>query len=166
MAEIKRLNGILSGYDPTSEFSRWAGTRDQAVHVSPELMEVLQLWDSWRARTGGALNPAAEAIGRVWKKARDDRAVAQRSGYGGSGRCGAPAAVAAGREVRAGHAVDRHAADAELLHEKLHHRTRGGCGFAHARSERRGGEYRRRSGCARHRERLRQRDGPALRCGE
>ena len=32
-------------------------------------MEVLQLWDSWRARTGGALNPAAEAIGRVWKKA-------------------------------------------------------------------------------------------------
>lgn len=69
VAEIKRLNGILSGYDPASEFSRWARTRDEAVRVSPELMEVLKLWDSWRVRTGGALNPAAEAIARVWKQA-------------------------------------------------------------------------------------------------
>ena len=69
MSEIKRLNGILSGYDPASEFSRWAATRDKAVRVSPELMEVLNLWDLWRTRTGGALNPAAEAIGRVWKNA-------------------------------------------------------------------------------------------------
>jgi FAD:protein FMN transferase len=69
MAEIKRLNGILSGYDPITEFSRWAGTRNQAVSVSSDLMEVLKLWDSWRTRTGGALNPAAEAIGRVWKNA-------------------------------------------------------------------------------------------------
>src|SRR5579863_1993358 len=67
--EIRRLNSILSGYDPKSEFSRWARTRDQAVRVSPELIEVLNLWDMWRARSGGALNPAAEAIGRVWKKA-------------------------------------------------------------------------------------------------
>lgn len=69
LAEIQRLNGILSGYDPASEFSRWARTQGQAVRVSPELMEVLKLWDAWRARTGGALNPAAEAIGRVWKSA-------------------------------------------------------------------------------------------------
>jgi thiamine biosynthesis lipoprotein ApbE len=67
--EIKRLNGILSGYDASSEFRRWAATRGEAVHVSPELMEVLNLWDSWRARTGGALNPAAEIVGQVWKKA-------------------------------------------------------------------------------------------------
>ena len=69
LAEIKRLNSVLSGYDPTSEFSRWAMTRNKAVPVSPELMEVLKLWDSWRVRTGGVLNPAAEAVGRVWKKA-------------------------------------------------------------------------------------------------
>jgi thiamine biosynthesis lipoprotein len=69
LAEIKRLDGVLSGYNPTSEFSRWARTRNQAVRVSSELMEVLQLWDSWRVRTGGALNPAAEAITRVWKRA-------------------------------------------------------------------------------------------------
>jgi thiamine biosynthesis lipoprotein ApbE len=69
LGEIKRLNAILSGYDPTSEFSRWARTRGAAVPVSPELMEILKLWDAWRARTGGALNPAAEAIARVWKQA-------------------------------------------------------------------------------------------------
>src|SRR5580692_3440085 len=69
MDEIKRLNAILSGYDPASEFSRWAKTRGQNVGVSPELMGALNLWDAWRTRTGGALNPAAEAIGRVWKEA-------------------------------------------------------------------------------------------------
>ncbi len=69
MDEIKRLNGILNGYDATSEFRRWASTHGEAVHVSQELMEVLELWDSWSARTGGALNPAAEAVGQVWKKA-------------------------------------------------------------------------------------------------
>ena len=69
MAEIKRLNGILSGYDSTSEFSRWSRTQGEAVHVSPELMEVLRLWDSWKSRSGGALSPSAEAIGRVWKSA-------------------------------------------------------------------------------------------------
>ena len=69
LAEIKRLNSVLSGYDPTSEFSRWAKTRNQAVKVSPELMEVLKLWDAWRVRTDGALNPAAEAVIRVWKQA-------------------------------------------------------------------------------------------------
>jgi FAD:protein FMN transferase len=69
LAEIKRLNSVLSGYDRTSEFSRWAGTRNQATRVSAELMEVLKLWDSWLTRTGGALNPAAEAVSRVWKNA-------------------------------------------------------------------------------------------------
>jgi thiamine biosynthesis lipoprotein ApbE len=69
LAEIQRLNAILSGYDPSSEFRRWAATRDQAVPVSPQLLEALNLWDSWRVRTGGVLNPAAEAIGRVWKNA-------------------------------------------------------------------------------------------------
>ena len=32
-------------------------------------MEILKLWNSWRTRTNGALNSAAEAIGRVWKNA-------------------------------------------------------------------------------------------------
>ena len=67
--EIRRLNGILSGYDPTSEFSRWAKTQDQNIRISPEFMEVLKLWDAWRSSTGGVLNPGAQAVIQAWKKA-------------------------------------------------------------------------------------------------
>ncbi len=67
LAEITRQAGILSGYDPASEFSRWMRTRDVAVGVSPELFEVLERFDQWRARTDGALDAAAETVTRVWK---------------------------------------------------------------------------------------------------
>ena len=67
LAEIARQSGILSGYDRASEFSRWMNTRDVAVGVSPELFEVLQHFDQWRARTDGALDAAAETVSRVWK---------------------------------------------------------------------------------------------------
>ncbi len=69
LAEIDRLAKILSSYDRTSEFSQWFNTSGQAVAVSPELSEVLSLFDRWRSATGGALDPAAEAINRVWKNA-------------------------------------------------------------------------------------------------
>src|SRR6187399_264160 len=52
---IDRDAKILSGYDPHSEFSRWFATRGEAAAVSPELYEVLDLFDRWRDRTGGAL---------------------------------------------------------------------------------------------------------------
>ena len=60
---------ILSGYDPASEFSRWFATGGQPVPVSPELYDVLALFDAWRDRTGGALDASAEAVSRVWKQA-------------------------------------------------------------------------------------------------
>jgi thiamine biosynthesis lipoprotein len=69
LAEISRLNAILSAYDAGSEFSKWKATRNKAVVISPELFEVLSLFDQWRERTGGALNAAAESIGKVWKQA-------------------------------------------------------------------------------------------------
>ena len=69
LTEIDRLNQILSGYQPQSEFSRWTRTRGQAVPVSPDLYEVLSQFDSWRTRTGGALDAAAETVTRVWKQA-------------------------------------------------------------------------------------------------
>lgn len=56
LAEIDRLAGILSSYDAGSEFSRWTRTRNEPVRVSPELLEVLGLYDQWRARTGGAVS--------------------------------------------------------------------------------------------------------------
>ncbi len=69
LAEIDRLSGILSGYEASSEFSRWFGTRDIAVPVSAELFDVLRRFDEWRQRTDGALDASAETISRVWRTA-------------------------------------------------------------------------------------------------
>lgn len=69
LKEIDRLSSILSGYDAKSEFSVFAGSLGVAQKVSPELYKVLDLFNSWRLRTGGALDPSAEVIGRIWKNA-------------------------------------------------------------------------------------------------
>lgn len=61
LAEIDRLATILSSYDTDSEVSRWSRTSGEPVRVSPELMEVLGLYDRWRLRTDGALNAAFSA---------------------------------------------------------------------------------------------------------
>jgi thiamine biosynthesis lipoprotein ApbE len=75
LAEFDRLGKILSGYDATSEFRQWLATHDEPRQVSPELFEVLALFDRWRERTGGALDASAEAAGRLWKSAAQDGRV-------------------------------------------------------------------------------------------
>lgn len=67
--EIERLSHILSGYDATSEFSRWMQTTGKPVSVSRELFEVLDLFDQWRARSNGALDASAQLISKIWKEA-------------------------------------------------------------------------------------------------
>jgi thiamine biosynthesis lipoprotein len=69
MTEIDRMNKILSGYDASSEFSRWLHADKKPTKISPELFEVLGLFDKWRAQSGGALDASAEVIGQVWKSA-------------------------------------------------------------------------------------------------
>jgi thiamine biosynthesis lipoprotein ApbE len=69
LAEIARDSSLLSAWDKNSEFSRWAVTHDQPVRVSPELFDVLNLFDTWRTRTHGALDAGAETILRVWTAA-------------------------------------------------------------------------------------------------
>jgi FAD:protein FMN transferase len=69
LAEIDRQDLILSAWRPQSEFSRWATTRFQPVPVSRELYEVLSAFDSWRAQTGGALDPSVESAIRLWQRA-------------------------------------------------------------------------------------------------
>ncbi len=69
LSEMDRQAGILSSYDQGSEFSRWFRTAGQPARVSPELFEVLALFDQWRDRTGGALDASAEVVSRVWKAA-------------------------------------------------------------------------------------------------
>ena len=72
--EIDRESKILSAWDTSSEFSRWAVTLNQPVPVSRELFETLTLFDRWRNRTGGALDASAETVVRAWKNAeRENR---------------------------------------------------------------------------------------------
>jgi FAD:protein FMN transferase len=74
LAEIARQSRLLSSWDPNSEVSRWTRTRGEAVQVSPELFDVLDLFDHWRSRSHGVIDPAAQAVIAVWTKA----AAAQR----------------------------------------------------------------------------------------
>jgi thiamine biosynthesis lipoprotein len=59
LAEVDRLEPILSGWSESSEFARWQATFDVPVPVSPELAEVLDMCEAWRLRTRGAFDPVA-----------------------------------------------------------------------------------------------------------
>lgn len=69
LAEVDRLNKILSGYDVSSEFSRWMKADRKPVAVSAELYEVLSLFEQWRIKSNGALDASAETIGKLWRDA-------------------------------------------------------------------------------------------------
>jgi thiamine biosynthesis lipoprotein ApbE len=69
MAEVDRLNKILSGYDASSEFSRWLKADKKPVKVSPELYEVLALFEEWRIKSNGALDASAETVSKLWRSA-------------------------------------------------------------------------------------------------
>src|SRR5664280_2091877 len=73
LAEISRLAGILSAYESESEFRRWQRTFGRPVCVWTDLFEVLDLFDTWRGRTGGALDASAEVATRLWKVASHER---------------------------------------------------------------------------------------------
>ena len=75
LAEVDRLNAILSGYDPSSEFNRWMKADRKPVAVSPELYEVLSLFDEWRKKSKGALDAAAETISSVWRNAAKQNSI-------------------------------------------------------------------------------------------
>ena len=62
LAEIDRLESILSGWSSTSELARWLETYDVDVPVSAELADVLHASATWRARTVGAFDPGAQSI--------------------------------------------------------------------------------------------------------
>lgn len=62
LAEVDRLEPILSGWSGASELARWQASFDADVPVSPELAEVLDACERWRQSTGGAFDPAAQAI--------------------------------------------------------------------------------------------------------
>ncbi len=59
--EFRRLQSILGSSD-SNEFGQWLQTQGEAVAVSPEISEVLGLFDTWNKESDGALNAAAEEI--------------------------------------------------------------------------------------------------------
>jgi thiamine biosynthesis lipoprotein len=62
LAEVDRLEAILSGYSRTSELARWQATLHHDVPVSAELGAVLEAAEEWRQRTAGAFHPGAQAL--------------------------------------------------------------------------------------------------------
>lgn len=68
LAEIDRLNRILSRFDPNSEFRHWLASTSPK-QISPDLFQVLALFDTWREATAGALDPSAEAFTQLWRNA-------------------------------------------------------------------------------------------------
>ena len=66
LREIDRLSSVLSGYDSSSELSRWQDRRLDPRDVSAELVEVLQASDVWMERTQRAFDPRAEALTQLW----------------------------------------------------------------------------------------------------
>lgn len=62
LAEVDRLESILSGWSGTSELARWLATHDVDVAISAELAEVLDAGAVWRERTARAFDPGAQAI--------------------------------------------------------------------------------------------------------
>lgn len=69
--EINRLSKILSAYEPQSEFSIWMRSQNTPIKASKELIDVLSLFDSWKQKTNGAINPAFEVVSHLWKNAED-----------------------------------------------------------------------------------------------
>ncbi|MFL5606264.1 MAG: FAD:protein FMN transferase [Gemmatimonadaceae bacterium] len=75
LAEVDRLEAILSGWSSNSELARWTSTHDVDVSISPELVEVLEASDGWRVRTSGAFDPAAQAIIALLRDGAGDRST-------------------------------------------------------------------------------------------
>jgi FAD:protein FMN transferase len=75
LAEIDRLNKILSGYNSSSEFSRWMSGAKIPIPISMELFDVLSLFEQWRLKSNGALDASAETINKVWRNAAKENRV-------------------------------------------------------------------------------------------
>ncbi len=71
--EIDRLDAILSTYKPNSEINRWQARPGIEQQVSPELFEVLGLFDNWKQKTFGALNPAVANMSVIWSNAEKEQ---------------------------------------------------------------------------------------------
>ncbi|HYV36505.1 MAG TPA: FAD:protein FMN transferase, partial [Gemmataceae bacterium] len=68
LKEIERLRLVFSTYDPASEISR-LNRSTSPVSVSPELLEVLHLYEAMHERSQGAFNGQLGELVSTWKAA-------------------------------------------------------------------------------------------------
>jgi thiamine biosynthesis lipoprotein ApbE len=68
LAEIDRLNAVMSTYDPNSEISRLNATRGE-MRCSPELFELLKQCEAWRIKSNGIFNPYLGQVIETWSRA-------------------------------------------------------------------------------------------------
>jgi len=71
-ARLKRLNSVMSDYDPESELSRLSRTSGEGktVPVSRDLWEVLAPAQEMARRSGGAFDMTVGPVVRLWRRAR------------------------------------------------------------------------------------------------
>jgi FAD:protein FMN transferase len=67
LAEIDRLELIFSRFLPHSELNRFLASSE--MRVSPELLEVLTLAETWRQVTQNAFHPGTDALSALWRAA-------------------------------------------------------------------------------------------------
>ncbi|MFO0940934.1 MAG: DUF2271 domain-containing protein [Pirellulales bacterium] len=76
LAEIDRLNHILSSYDSSAELASFNGLSiGQTMKASAELLELLKRCEAWQVSSQGAFNPAVEALTRRWKRAAAENSL-------------------------------------------------------------------------------------------
>ena len=68
LAEVERLRKILSTYDPASEVSR-LNSGVGPMNCSPELLDVLNAYESWTVRSQGAYNGQLGELIGTWRAA-------------------------------------------------------------------------------------------------
>ncbi len=71
---VRRLEAILTDYDPASETRQLNTTAVAApAQVSDELWQVLQASDAWYHRTAGAFDAGLGAVTHLWRRSRQSR---------------------------------------------------------------------------------------------
>jgi len=67
LAEVRRLDALLSTWDGTAEMARLNATpRGSSAAVSPALLVLLLEAEAWSKRTGGAFEPAVGSLVNAW----------------------------------------------------------------------------------------------------
>lgn len=65
LTELDRLEMVFSRFLPESELNRFLAA--DRMHVSPELLEVMMLAETWVQGTHGAFHPGADALSALWR---------------------------------------------------------------------------------------------------